>query len=540
MKITIITFVTLWLSMLAMSTYAKNTQPSVLRLQLSWQHQFQFAGYYAALDQGFYREAGLNIELLEGGPGTLCDGKMLAKIDFCNASGSVVKQRVEGQPIVVLASILQHSPIVLITKKKDGLFTPRDLVGKRVEMLLSGVPIPEIHAMLSNQGIELNEIKLYENTTNVSVLLGDSIDALYGFSTNEPFQLREKGVEYKIISPRHYGVDFYGDVLLTSERLLQVRPDQVEAFRKASLRGWRYAMNHQADIVDLIIAKYAPHHSRRRLMAEAKAIESLMLPNLVEIGHINAERWRHTADTLADLAIIKPDYSLDGFIYEPPKPPEETSNLTMVRVLIIVLSFLTVAMVALWGGYIRLSQEIIERRKVQKRLRRDKELSDKIAYTDDLSGMGNRRLFYERGNDAILLAEVDHTPLSMVLMDIDHFKQVNDNYGHLVGDQVICEVADIILRIIRSRDIQARIGGEEFAIILPETDLVGAVELAERIRHAVAELTLESGEGSFTITASFGVSAYSGVNDSIKQLMQSCDEALYQAKHQGRNQVVSV
>ena len=536
MRIIILGLAFLLASALTAPVYAETKLDSPIRLQLSWRHQFQFAGYYAALAKGFYKEAGLNVELLEGGPGTYCTESVLKQVEYCNASGSIVKQRIEGQPIVVLASIIQHSPIVLITKKSANLVTPRDLIGKDVEMLLSGEPILEIQAMFRNQNINLDELKLHENNLSISVLLDGSVDAFYGFSTNEPFQLLRQGVEYNIISPRQYGVDFYGDVLLTSEQELKNYPYRAAAFREASLRGWRYAMSHRLEIASLIIEKYAPQMSSEKLLLEAKAIEELMLPNLIEIGHSNPERWRHTADTLVSFGIIDPDYSLEGFIYD---PDVSKIHASIIRLLLAILVLITTVMAALWLFNNRLNREISERIAVQERLRLDKELSDKIANTDDLSGLGSRRSFYERGRDALKQAETSNSPLSMILLDIDHFKRVNDGYGHLTGDQVICEVANIILKMIRSSDIQGRIGGEEFAILLPDTEPKGAVELAERIRHAIAEIALESDGDRLVITASFGVASYDQSTDNIKSLMQSCDTALYKAKDQGRNRVVS-
>lgn len=537
MKTKIIILAWVFASYLTAPAHSESLDESVIRFQLSWKHQFQFAGYYAALKKGFYAEAGLNVELLEGGPDATCDEETLRQTEYCNAPGSVVKQRVEGEKLVVLASIIQHSPIVLITKKSTNLVTPKDLIGKKVEMLLAEGVAPEIEAMFQNAGISLNQLTVQKDTLNVSALLAGSADAIYGFSTNEPYQLRKQGIDYNIIKPKQYGIDFYGDVLLTSEQHLKTHPYEVKAFLEASLRGWHYAMEHQQEIVDLIIEKYAPNTSRTRLLAEAQAIEKLMLPNLIEIGHCNRERWRHTADTLASLGLIDPEYSLDGFLYE---PGSQTSYLSIIHLLMTVLLFLSVVVSVLWLFNSRLSREITERIEIQKRLRADKELADKIAYTDDLSGLGSRRSFYERGSDAMTLAEVDGSALSLILLDIDHFKKVNDRYGHLTGDKAICEVARIILKIVRSSDIQGRIGGEEFAILLPDTELKGAVDLAERIRHSIAAVVLESEGNQLSITASFGVASKSENHEDIKSLMKTCDVALYQAKGLGRNQVVSL
>lgn len=505
-------------------------------LQLSWKHQFQFAGYYAAVAKGFYREVGLDVRLLEGGQGSRCDEQVLSQVEYCNASGSVVKLRLSGQPIMMLASIIQHSPIVLITQKHSDLKTPHDLIGKRVEMLLSGEPVPEIYGMLKNEGIAISQLMLYENSVGIQALLNNEVDALYGFSTNELYQLQQSGLEFNVISPQNYGVDFYGDVLLTSESEVRRNPDQVKQFRAASLKGWRYAMAHQEELVDLILRDYSILKSREALLAEAQAMEKLMLPNLIQIGHTNPGRWKHTADTLVGLGLVKPDYSLDGFIYE---TDEGEGYLWLLRLLGAGLLLASVAAGLLWLFNRRLTAEVETRMAALERLRKVKDAALEKAYTDELSGMGNRRAFFERGKDLLGLANSDLTPVSAIVLDIDHFKRINDDYGHAMGDEAIRVIARVILNMIRATDIQGRIGGEEFAVMLPQTELKGAMELAERMRLAIEQVEIERLGIKVSVTASIGVSTALDYKDDINSLVQRADNALYCAKRAGRNQVVS-
>lgn len=518
--------------------FAQPTESSLehVSLQLSWKHQFQFAGYYAAVAKGFYREVGLDVRLLEGGQGSRCDEQVLSQVEYCNASGSVVKLRLSGQPIVMLASIIQHSPIVLITQKHSDLKTPYDLIGKRVEMLLSGEPVPEIYGMLKNEGIDISQLMLYENSVGIQTLLNNEVDALYGFSTNELYQLQQSGLDFNVISPQNYGVDFYGDVLLTSESEVRRNPDQVKQFRAASLKGWRYAMAHQEELVDLILRDYSILKSREALIAEAQAMEKLMLPNLIQIGHTNPGRWKHTADTLVGLGLVKPDYSLDGFIYE---TDEGEGYLWLLRLLGAGLLLASVAAGLLWLFNRRLTAEVETRMAALERLRKVKDAALEKAYTDELSGMGNRRAFFERGKDLLGLANSDLTPVSAIVLDIDHFKRINDDYGHAMGDEAIRVIARVILNMIRATDIQGRIGGEEFAVMLPQTELKGAMELAERMRLAIEQVEIERSGIKVSVTASIGVSTALDYKDDINSLVQRADNALYSAKRAGRNQVVS-
>ncbi len=162
---------------------------------------------------------------------------------------------------------------------------------------------------------------------------------------------------------------------------------------------------------------------------------------------------------------------------------------------------------------------------------------EKLSTVDSLTGLNNRRHFNAKAQLEFLRALRYDLPLSTIMMDIDHFKQVNDSYGHAVGDTVLIDVAAVCKKGLRSMDQLARYGGEEFCFLLPETAIDGALNLAERLRADVAGLQFDSDEGPFSITASFGVAERQTGNDSIDDLLKRSDLALYDAKKEGRNRV---
>ena len=123
------------------------------------------------------------------------------------------------------------------------------------------------------------------------------------------------------------------------------------------------------------------------------------------------------------------------------------------------------------------------------------------------------------------------------MMDIDHFKKINDNYGHSVGDIVLRNIALTLKHTIREIDITARIGGEEFAFILPETDADEAAQLAERLRSNIQNMSIEHNGNTLNITASFGVSVSKATEQTLESLLTQADDALYIAKKKGRNQI---
>jgi diguanylate cyclase (GGDEF)-like protein len=160
------------------------------------------------------------------------------------------------------------------------------------------------------------------------------------------------------------------------------------------------------------------------------------------------------------------------------------------------------------------------------------------AVTDELTGLPNRRRFVAQLEAEVARAERSGTPLSVVLADIDDFKRVNDTWGHDAGDTVLRRVAIVLQAATRDVDLPVRLGGEEFAILLPETDIEGARRLAERVREAIAETVIDAGRDRISITASFGVSCFPDTAEA-SQLLVDADRGLYAAKRSGKNCVVA-
>ena len=158
------------------------------------------------------------------------------------------------------------------------------------------------------------------------------------------------------------------------------------------------------------------------------------------------------------------------------------------------------------------------------------------AITDVLTGLYNRRYLYEVGPGLMAAAERYGTPLSLAIFDIDHFKKVNDTYGHLAGDRVLREVARTIEEGVRASDIVVRYGGEEFLVMMPGTDLGRAFIVAEKLRRRVEEARIAPEEGADGVTISGGVAEYVDGMD-LEDLIRGADEALYRAKRSGRNRI---
>ena len=166
-------------------------------------------------------------------------------------------------------------------------------------------------------------------------------------------------------------------------------------------------------------------------------------------------------------------------------------------------------------------------------------LLEEQATTDPLTSLKNRRAFNEIGRRHFALAQRHRHDLAVLMLDIDHFKEVNDTYGHPTGDRVLTRIGELLASSVRGGDTAARLGGEEFAVLLPNTSLPGAVLLATRIRQTLESTACSTAPRRIAVTASAGVACYSrDKSESLEQLLEVADRRLYVAKQGGRNRVV--
>lgn len=283
-------------------------------LQLKWKHQFQFAGYYAAQELGYYKDAGFDVEIKERQfESTPVDEVLDKRATFGITDSSIVLQRLNNKPVVVLATIFQHSPLVLIALTESGIRSPEDLVGKNVSFQ-SGVDGAAITAMFTSVGIPKQQFTYVPFTYNDNILLEDDVDAFSAYLTDQPAIYIEQDVPITIIDPRNYGIDFYGDMIFSSQEYVEQFPERAQAFVKASVKGWEYALEHQDEIIDLILEKYSVKKSREMLLYEAKNTKPLISAEFLPIGTTYKTRFLRIADIYRELGVIKNDDVLTGLV----------------------------------------------------------------------------------------------------------------------------------------------------------------------------------------------------------------------------------
>jgi len=622
-------------------------------LQLKWTHAFQFAGYYAAQEKGFYREAGLNVDLKEAHPGTdVVDEVTRGKAQFGVGNSSLILAHHARKPVVVLAVIFQHSPLVLVAAKKGSSDSIHDLAGKKIMLEDQS---DELLAYLKQEGLSTDRFVSVPHDFGCQRLITGKVDAMSAYSTYELFDLDRTGFPYSIYPPRSAGIDFYGDNLFTSENELARHPKLVRAMRSASLKGWHYALQHPDEIARLIYDRYSKANTLELYQYEAAHMLPLIQPDLVEIGYMHPGRWRRIAKIYADLKLLPRDYSLKGFLYDPDPDPDIdlhryygylaaafaivlfTSCLAIyvsgvnrrltremhtrktlegkLRSLSVAVEQSPVSVVItdlqgtmeyvnpmfskvtgyssaevigkhtrmlnsgltemevftdLWSTITRGKNwcgEFIDRRKngelfweeahispvfdstgkpvqyvaVKLDITGRKEVERRISHMalhDSLTDLPNRSLFSELLKQAMELAVRRGGPLALMFLDLDHFKEVNDTYGHAVGDLLLKQAADRMSSCLRHSDKLGRIGGDEFVVLLSGIEQQSdALPVAEKLRQTLA-LPFEMQGVTLCITASIGIALYPEHGDNETELARHADRAMYHAKQEGRNRAV--
>lgn len=511
----------------AVSAAQQATAAETLRLQLKWTHQFQFAGIYAALAQGYYRDAGIDLHILEGGPeidpvGVVTGGRA----EFGIGNSSLVIERTAGAPIMVVAPIFQHSPFVILTRTGVGLDVPRDLAGRRLALESHSA---EVEAYLTKSGVPLDSITVVPHTGDAVGLFAAGVDAMSAYTTTEPFDLLVAGVPFQMWSPREIGIDFYGDTLFVDARFAAAHPETVRAVREATLRGWEYALRHTGEIIELIQRDYAPRLSRQQLEFEANDIRQLMLTDIVDVGYGSGARWRHIADVFAETGMMPPNASLSGFVFEERPPAEPVWPYISLAAAVTLL--LAAAVVA--HRFYRISREL--QAQIEARHRLEEELT-LLARTDELTRLPNRRHFLSVAAAQLEACRAEGTSFAVLVFDIDQFKAVNDTHGHAVGDRVLAAVAAACRAAAPPQAVVARIGGEEFAAALPADGPDAPMAAAERLREAVNGVVVAVGEGeTVRTTASFGLAR--GDAATLDTLLSQADHAMYVAKRAGGDRI---
>ncbi len=651
-------------------------QSKDITLTLSWKHQFQFAGYYVAKEKGFYEKAGLNVNIKEydlqrDNTKDISSGKY----EFGIGHSSLILDKLNDYPnIILLTAVHQSSPLILLSKKRADITSLKDIAGKKIMMSNDQTYTASINAMLSSEHLKKNSYQIVDTSFNPIDLINGNADLMMSYISNEPFALKEKGIEYTIFDPKDYDYDFYSDILFTSSQMIKNHPDDVEDFYTASLQGWKYAYEHIDESVEIILKHYnTQSRSKKALLFEALALKKLAFKKGTPFGEITKTRLKEMVNTYRLLGLVDENKKVDfsSFVHKFPhalqlhQSNDNTKNINQfnftffysIYFKIFLVIFIVTLLVSIyfklkmdkiittktrqlekqneifnknisssktdidgkityvskafcdvsgykedellgqthkifkdndtpddiykdlwitissghtWRGefknikkdgtpywvkavispiidkknnivaYEAIRQDITLKKvleefnkKLEAEVKERTTQLEKLAITDKLTGIYNRLRLDEELSYNYENYLRYKTIYSIILIDIDFFKNINDTFGHSIGDNVLQEISSIMKCGIRSTDILGRWGGEEFMIISPNTNIDGAYKLAEHIRLNIEKTTFKDAN---KITISTGVAEINSDVDE-KTVITKADEALYRAKNRGRNRV---
>ncbi len=267
--------------------------PKPVSLQLNWFHEAEFVGYYVAEARGYYEREGLDVAILEGGPGTPAREKLLSgSVTF--AITSFAEQRdmvVAGQPSVAVMSAFQIPPLVIFSLAKSGINEPADLVGKKVGTTTNYWK-KVLRQTLAAAGVDAAQVAEVDVEPDQMQLLFDgTVDAWLGYAQDEPIRAQTAGFPVRSIYPADFGIGGYEGLLITREDTISTDPDVVRAFVKASYDGWLYAVEH-ADEAAQILAEWAPDSGLEFQRLAVRAVAPLVDVAQVSLGWIDLAHWQ--------------------------------------------------------------------------------------------------------------------------------------------------------------------------------------------------------------------------------------------------------
>lgn len=275
-------------------------------VQLKWFHQANTAGLYAADQKGFYAEENIGVTLNAGGPDIPFDrviGDLLSgETTFAIVNpDQIFIARAEGVPVVAIAVIFQKNPLVYVSLKSSGIKRPQDFVGRKV--MLADTAKFQHQALMNKLGIDPATIEIIPWKQDLTPLVTGQVDLHLVYRTSLAISFEEAGHELNIIWLDDYGVHLYADTIIATEQLVRENPDLVERFLRATLRGWRYAIENRADTVDMIL-QYDTTLDRDHQLRMMAAQTHLIHTGEEKIGWMEDRVWQEMHQMLLDGGIL--------------------------------------------------------------------------------------------------------------------------------------------------------------------------------------------------------------------------------------------
>jgi diguanylate cyclase (GGDEF)-like protein len=512
------------LSICLLIPFSSAAELTPVRVQLKWFHQYQFAGFYAAQSRGYFEQAGLAVELIEGGPSLdPVEQVMDGVAEFGVGNSSLVLDYQQGKPVVLVAAIFQHSPFIILARDDVGINSVVDLEGKT---LMGETHAAELLVYLISAGVDMSKVNLVPHTGDIQSLnaeLQPPIHAATAYISTEPFQAIKANIPYITLSPRDLGIDFYGDSLFTTRAYADANPDVVKAMRDALSKGWQYARLHPDVIVNEILANYPTAKNRLSLTFEAHAINGLLDDEVVEVGYLSQSRLQKISSLFSKAGLTAGTRDLNGLLFQPTRKIPIWITYSIIALMLVSLLSIFVAM-----RFSRLNKQRLAEIELRKKL--EEELIEQ-ARTDPLTKLANRRRFQEVAELELANTQRHDRNMCIMIIDLDNFKPLNDQYGHHFGDLCLQAVAKACLKGVRAGDLAARFGGDEFILLLPNTDQAAANAIKVRLQEYLQSHPVTDGKlGPVSLSISVGIGFWQKNDKSFNDTLQRADRCMYDEK----------
>ncbi len=280
-------------------TYASDLQPLTLRLH--WLPNAEFAGIFAAKDRGWYKEAGIDLQIKNMDyTVSSVDAVLAGNADVGMVEGDVlIKARAAGKPVKAFAASFQKSPFCLMSKKGRGIQTLADLKGKRIAITVPEV-VPMLEILLRSQELTLDDVEQVRTGIKLHALIDDEVDVYPGFMNDEPFFFRSMGVEVDVMPAFKYGYTFYSNLCFTTETVIREQPEMLKIFTDVTLRGWKAAFHDPQATAAMIVDTYFPDGLVQQQTESIRVFKTLATLGITRdlIGIMEEQTWKIGIDIL--------------------------------------------------------------------------------------------------------------------------------------------------------------------------------------------------------------------------------------------------
>lgn len=332
-------------------------------LQLKWDHEFQFAGYYAALEQGYYAKHGIDVTIKsrvtpEGQLLNVFEEMKEGRADFIVSGPDLIIGIREGLQAKIIATISQMSPYVFVARKGE-FGTPAEFASKRVNLTEPYWGPVELAAMVRNAGGKADSFSVSNMPPSLELLTHNQVDIVATYWESAAWQMKEMNQEFDIFRAVDYGVYLYGDTLLASEQIIKRDPKLVEAFTAASLEGWKYAFEHSDEVSQMIADKYVRVFDWYKDFAaynrfQAQHMKRIALYPTVALGHTSVDRWQKTVRYFEEANVVPAGLMAEDLIYRPDIANEEmVRRVTYVLVTALGLAAMLMLATLFWNRSLR-------------------------------------------------------------------------------------------------------------------------------------------------------------------------------------------